>query len=159
MRYFLFCLLALLLCTCAGDKSADWPELNLMKYSVPLKISAPDSAKVISKTLSGIMHDVTIKSEADNYDVQLLASQAQTNDMARLKSEQLENVRDNRYFNRVVREEPDGFIFENKIDSLSTFGFRYVVYQGDQEFVFQNGFGGTYTEEQIEAMYAAVKQK
>ena len=151
-------LLPLLLCTCGPADSDGYPELDLTRYNVPLKITAPDSAKVTSQTLSGIMHDVTIASPQDDYFVQVLASQAETNDMARLKTNQLELVRDNRYFSRVVREEPNGFIFENRIDSTSTFGFRYIVYQGDQEFVFQNGLGGTYNEAQIERLYAAVKQ-
>ena len=159
MRQLVLLTVIVLLFACAGgDAVGDWNELNLTKYNVPLKIAAPDSARVVSQTLSGIMHDVTIKSPADHYDVQVLASQAQTNDMSRLKAEQLENVRDGRYFNRIVREEPNGFIFENQIDSTSNYGFRYIVYQGDQEFVFQNGLGRTYTEEQIERMYAAVKQ-
>ena len=94
-----------------------------------------------------------------DYSIQILASQASTNDMTRLKAEQLELVRDNRYFSKVVREEDNGFISENQIDSTSIFGFRYIIYQGDQEFVFQNGFDATYGLEAIEAMYSAVKQK
>ena len=151
-------LLLSVLCTCDSAQTVEWPELSLMRYNVPITITAPDSARVTSQTLSGIMHDVTIKSPTDDYDVQVLASRAATNDMTRLKSEQLDNVRDNRYFSRIVREEPDGFIYENQIDSLRTFGFRYIVYRGDQEFVFQNGLGGTYSEEEIERMYTSVKQ-
>ncbi|MEM6771812.1 MAG: hypothetical protein AAF597_14610, partial [Bacteroidota bacterium] len=109
--------------------------------------------------LSGIMQDVTIKSPEDNYSVQVLGSRAATNDMAKLKAEQLDLVRSNRYFERIVTEEPDGFIFENKIDSTAIFGFRYIIYQGDQEFVFQNGLEGTFSLADIEAMYAAVKQE
>ena len=159
LRPFALLVLFLLLCTCGPALNDDrYPELDLTRYNVPLKITAPDSAKVTSSTLSGIMHDVTIQSPADRYNVQVLSSRAATNDMARLKSEQLDNVRDNRYFNRIVREEPAGFIFENKIDTMATYGFRYIVYQGDQEFVFQNGLSGTYSEAEIERMYASVKQ-
>ncbi len=158
MRQLLILSLTVLLIACATDAADEWKELDLTKYNVPLKIAAPDSAKVVSQTLSGIMHDVTIKSPEDNFDVQVLASRAQTNDMSRLKAEQLESVRDGRYFERVVREEPNGFVFENKIDTAAHYGFRYIVYQGDQEFVFQNGLGRTYDEEQIERMYASIKQ-
>lgn len=158
MRNLLFIALSTLLFTCGSGSTPEWPELDLTKYSVPIKIMAPDSVQVKSQTLSGIMHDVTIISPEDKYNIQILSSQASTNDMTRLKAEQLSNVRDNRYFNRVVREEPNGFVFENKIDSTSAFGFRYIVYQGDQEYVFLNGLSGIYTEAEIEAMYAAVKQ-
>ncbi len=78
--------------------------------------------------------------------------------MARLKSGQLDLVRDNRYFESIVREEEQGFIFLNMIDSTSLYGFRYIIYQGDQEFVFQNAFDGTFNLMEVEAMYAAVKQ-
>ncbi|OAV45504.1 hypothetical protein [Lewinella sp. 4G2] len=151
--------LALCLCTCDSAQNDGFAELDLTKYNVPIKITAPDSAKVVSQSLSSVMHDVTIKSPEDNFDVQVLASKAVTNDMTRLKADQLENVRENRYFSSIVREEPNGFVFENKIDTLSTYGFRYIIYQGDQEFVFQNGFSGTYTQEEIERMYDAVKQQ
>ena len=159
MRALCFLLLSLLLASCAKDSASDWSELDLTAYSLPVKIMAPDSAKVVSSNFSSIMQDVTVKSEADEYSVQILASQASTNDMTRLKAEQLELVRDNRYFSKVVREEDNGFIFENQIDSTSIFGFRYIIYQGDKEFVFQNGFDATYGQEAIEAMYAAVQQK
>jgi len=159
MRILASCVLALILLACAAEATDNWKELDLMKYQIPVKIMAPDSAKVNATNLSGIMQDVTVRSPADRYSVQVLASQASTNDMARLKSEQLELVRDNRYFERIVREEPDGFVFLNQIDSTSLYGFRHIIYRGDQEFVFQNSFDGTFNLEEIEAMYAAVKQK
>lgn len=156
-------LLPLLLCVCCfacgSDSSSDWAELDLTGHRVAVSIMAPDSAKVASKTVAGIIQDVTIKSPADNYSVQVLGSRASSNDMARLKAEQLELVRDNRYFERILTEEPNGFIYENKIDSTTIYGFRYIVYQGDQEFVFQNGMEGTFNLVDIEAMYSAVKQK
>lgn len=157
MKIIASCVLALFLFACASDPADQWKELDLMKYQIPVKIMAPDSAKVNATNLSGIMQDVTVKSPADRYSVQVLASQASTNDMARLKAEQLELVRDNRYFESIVREEPDGFIFQNLIDSTSLYGFRHIIYQGDQEFVFQNSFDGTFNLEEVEAMYAAVK--
>ncbi|NJC26927.1 hypothetical protein [Neolewinella antarctica] len=159
MRYLILLALPLFLCTCDSAESDNWPALNLGKYNVPVTIMAPDSAKVTSKTMAGVMHDVTIKSLADGYNIQVLASRAETNDMARLKSAELENVREHRYFSRVVREEPNGFVFENKIDTSALYGFRYIIYQGDQEFVFQNGLSGRFSEAQVEAMYAAVKQE
>ena len=156
MRFIASCLLALFLL--ASDPADQWKELDLMKYQIPVKIMAPDSAKVKATNLSGIMQDVTVKSSADRYSVQVLASQASTNDMTKLKAEQLELVRDNRYFESIVREDPNGFIFQNLIDTTSLYGFRHIIYQGDQEFVFQNSFDGTFSLEEVEAMYRAVQQ-
>lgn len=159
MRTLCFLFLTLTLFSCGTSSDADkWKPLDLMKYNVPITIAAPDSAKVSATNLSGIMQDVTIKSPEDRYSVQVLASRASSSDMARLKSGQLNLVRDNRYFESIVREEEQGFIFLNMIDSTSLYGFRYIIYQGDQEFVFQNAFDGTFNLTEVEAMYAAVKQ-
>lgn len=159
MRYFFSLIICLLIVTCASEAGSDWSELDLTGHRVAISIMAPDSAKVASKSLSGVMQDVTIKSVEDNYSVQVLGSRATTNDMAKLKAEQLDLVRSNQYFERVIVEEPNGFIYENMIDTTAIYGFRYIVYQGDQEFVFQNGLEGTFGLEAIEAMYAAVKQE
>ncbi|THH41647.1 hypothetical protein [Neolewinella litorea] len=149
--------LALLLVGCESDGRAGYRDLDLTQYNIPVVIQAPDSAKVVVSNLSGVMDDVTINSPADRYAVQVLASDATTNDMARLKAEELEYVRDNRYFEQIVREEPQGFIFENKIDTTSAYGFRYIIYRGDREFVFQNSFDGVFTLPEVEAMYESVK--
>ncbi|MEM1359364.1 MAG: hypothetical protein AAGF89_14250 [Bacteroidota bacterium] len=158
MRHLLFILLAICITSCASEPAEKWASLDLTPYNVPITIQAPDSAEVKSSSLSGVIQDVTIKSTEEDYSVQVLGSQAVTNDMTRLKAEQLELVRDNRYFESIVSEEPNGFIFQNRIDTTAIYGFRYIIYQGDKEYVFQNGFDGTFGLPEIEAMYAAVKQ-
>jgi len=158
MRLFLPLIFCLILTACGSDRLSDWSELDLTGHRVAVSIMAPDSAKINSRSLSGVMQDVTIKSLEDNYSVQVLGTRGTTTDMAKMKAEQLALVRDGRYFERIVTEEPNGFIFENKIDTLAMYGFRYIVYQGDQQFVFQNGMEGTFGLPEVEAMYAAVKQ-
>lgn len=159
MRYFFPLIFCLLFIACSGEPGSDWSELDLTGHRVAVSIMAPDSAKIASRSLSGVMQDVTIKSPKDNYSVQVLGSRAATNDMAKLKAEQVDLVRSNSYFERIIVEEPNGFIYENMIDTLAIYGFRYIIYQGDQEFVFQNGLEGTFDLPAIEAMYAAVKQE
>ena len=159
MRKLFYLLLACGVLACAGDAADDWPTLDLTRHNIPLTIQAPDSAKVNSQSFGGLMHDVTVESPEDDYGIQILAADAITNDMTRLKADQIDGVRDNRYFSRIVREEPDGFVFENRIDSTTIYGFRYIVYQGDKEYVFQNSLSGTFTEAAVEKMYSAVKQK
>ncbi len=150
-------LLLFTLTACENEGPNNYADLDLTAYNIPVTIQAPDSASVQSQSLSGIIDDVTIKSPEDRYSIQVLASDAQTNDMARLKSEQLELVRDNRYFARIVEEEPQGFIFENTIDTTSAYGFRYIIYRGDREIVFQNSFDGVFTLPEVRAMYESVK--
>ncbi|WP_116124593.1 hypothetical protein [Lewinella sp. IMCC34183] len=150
-------ILVLLILACGPDDRAGYRSLDLTQYNIPVTIQAPDSAQVVSTTLSGVMDDVTIKSPADRYAVQVLASDASTNDMARLKADEVELVRGNRYFERIVTEEPQGFIFENKIDTSSAYGFRYIIYRGDREIVFQNSFDGVFSLAEVENMYESVK--
>lgn len=152
-------LLVVLLFACESGPSGDWNELNLMRYSIPVSIMAPDSAKVSTAEVSGVMRDVTITSEEDNFAIQIFSGRAFTNDLARLKADQLELVRENPYFEQIVFEEPSGFIFENRIDSTANFGFRYILYRGDNEIIFQNGMGRIFSEEEARSMYEAVKQK
>lgn len=159
MRYIFSLLFCLCMVACATDSGTTWSALDLTGHRVAVTIMAPDSATVSSRSISGIIQDVTIKSPEDNYSVQVLGSRANTNDMAKLKAEQLDLVRTNRYFSQIIEEEANGFIFENMIDTTAIYGFRYIIYQGDQEFVFQNGLAGTFGLEDIKAMYAAVKQK
>ena len=157
-RFWLY-FLALLLVACQTDEQKGLAALDLTQYNIPVTIFAPDSAKVQSQSLSGVIDDVTIRSAENRYAVQVLASAAQTSDMARLKADQLELVRDNRYFSRIVEEEPQGFVFENKIDTTSAYGFRYIIYRGDREIVFQNSFDGVFNLEEVQRMYASVKPK
>ncbi|PHI20002.1 hypothetical protein CEQ90_09680 [Lewinellaceae bacterium SD302] len=144
--------------SCQSDGKSGWQELNLMRYNIPVSIMAPDSAKVNTAEVSGVVRDVTIEDAENDFLVQIFSGQAFTSDLARLKSAQLELVRDNPYFSRIVKEDPAGFIFENKIDSTSAFGFRYVVYQGDLEIVMQNGMGRIFNQEAVEQMYESVSK-
>jgi len=158
MRQTLFALFfTALFLSCSDDGAGSWNDLDLTSYNVPVTIKAPDSATVVAGKLSGMIDDIIVKSADDRYAVQILSSTAATNDMARLKADELEIVRDNRYFERIVTEEPQGFVFENKIDTTSAYGFRYIVYRGDRAIVFQNTFDGVYTLPETEAMYNSVK--
>ena len=150
-------LLLLIFTSCDEDGRGGYSDLDLTAYNIPVTIQAPDSAQVKAQSLSGLMDDVIIASPEDRFAVQVLASNARTNDMARLKAQQLELVRDNRYFDRIVEEEPEGFIFENKIDTTSAYGFRYIVYRGDREIVFQNSFDGVFSLPEVRNMYESVK--
>ena len=156
-RLLMLVSLLLTLLACGEEVGTTYRDLDLTAYNIPVTIQAPDSAQVVAGKLGGNIEDVTVRNTADRYAVQILASAARTSDMARLKADELEAVRDNRYFERIVTEEPAGFIFENKIDTTSAYGFRYIVYQGDRVIVFQNSFDGVYTLPEVESMYNSVK--
>jgi len=148
----------LLFLACSGESSnmREWKELDLMQHGIPFSILAPDSSKVETSDFSNILKDVTIK-KGDDFFVQIFASDANTTDISKIKQEQLSEVKDMRYFNKLVEESDRGFIYESKKDSSNTYyGFRYIRLQGTKEYILQNGFLGFFTEDQARSMYKAV---
>lgn len=149
-----FCLFLL---ACESDPLSDYKELDLMQYGVPLKIMAPDSA-VVKKEDWISQQGVTIKK--DDYEVQVWASEASVPDAATIKANKLAEVKSNQLFSKIIKEDNNGFIFENKLDSTTMYyGFYYLVVQGDNEYSFQNGLRGNFTLDQAERMYEAVQPK
>ena len=155
MRFGFFFLLLVCLFSCSSDPVQELQPLNLLKYGIPLVLLAPDSAKVKSVDM-GIAKDITVVGN-DDYSIQIIASKALTNDLAKIKADQISGVKSNPFFSKIVKEEAQGFIFENAIDSARTnYGFRYIHLIGDQELVIQNGLLGIFSLEEIETMYQAV---
>lgn len=127
-----------------------------MSYGVPISIKAPEGSTVEANDL-GIMKDVIIKSNEDYY-VQVYASEATTLKVADVVKDQLNDVKNGPFFSKVIEEYEDGFIFEKMIDSTNiNFGFRAVKIMGDQEYLFQTGLFGKFTEDQVRVMYESVK--
>jgi hypothetical protein len=156
-KNYLWLLVIVLLANCEKDPSKNWKPKDLITYGIPITILSPDSVIVRAQDYSW-MKDVTLKNDEDKYFVQIYASNATTTDLARVKSDQLNTVKDMRYFSKVVREDEEGFIYESAIDSTNTsYGFRYVQIKGDKEYVFQTGLVGTFSLEDVENMYKAVK--
>ncbi|MFK7932975.1 MAG: hypothetical protein AB8G22_05655 [Saprospiraceae bacterium] len=133
--------------------------LDLMRYDIPITISAPDSVEVKTMDLV-IQKDVSVKAkDSDDYYVQIYAADAVSNDVAQLKAEQLNEVKSNRYFSKILEEQEDGFIYETKVDSANVnYGFRYVYLQGDKQYTFQTGLIGTFSQDDVKTMYDAVQQ-
>lgn len=156
-RWIFFFLCAGILSSCNQDPSANWKETDLLAYGVPVSVSAPDSVQIKAGRI-GPFTEVTMVSEDDGYSIQILASTAETSDMARLKSDQLAFVKGNPYYRKLVMEEEDGFIYETVIDSNTvSYGFRHIKIQGDQEYIFREGLTGFFDKEQVERMFESVK--
>ena len=147
-----------MLTACAPDgHPKGWQPLDLMGEGVPVTVLAPPDTDVKPGGLeSTLLKDLTLDG-GEEYNVQLFYATATTNDIAKLKNDLLQSVKRNRYFQRVVREDVAGFIFENRIDTIPSFGFRFVKLQGDLELNFQSGYNQLFTLEEAESMYEAVK--
>ena len=130
-------------------------DLDLMSENIPLKIKAPADVSVKKKDM-GVFQDITIKNNDDFY-IQITAGQVYNNDEKARKLEELESVKDLVSFSRIVQEDQSGFIFEKKKGDNLTYDFRRVKIQGDQEYLFQTGLIGSFSLEEVELMFDAVK--
>jgi hypothetical protein len=159
LRYILLLSFAVLLSSCQQDTASQWQSTDLLSYGIPVSVMAPDSAQIKANDIAGgLIKDVTIQTGPE-YSIQIIASSAETSDIAKIKADQLANVKGNRYFSQIIEEQEDGFVYETAVDSTHTsYGFRYIVVQGEQEIIFQSGLAGTFSLEAIQAMYTAVQQ-
>lgn len=158
MKFFgLLVFVSLLLVNCKPASPLDgFEDLDLMSYGLPLKIKAPVDAKVEFDDL-GFAQDVRIKGD-NNFYIQLQGGTATTTDVASIKAEYLNSIKNDKYFSKVIEEGDAGFIYEKDLgDGHLNYDFRYVRIQGDNEYVFQRGLVGQYTIEEVKTMYNAVK--
>lgn len=143
-------------CTPEGHER-NWQPLDLTSYGAPISVLAPTDAVIKTGSLKSVLlKDLTIQG-GDHYDIQLFYSPAVTNDIAKLKNDNLQNAQSNRYFRKIVREEVAGFIYQSVIDTTETYGFHFTKLQGDLEFNFQTGLGKLFSLEDVQLMYEAVK--
>ncbi|MCB0644412.1 MAG: hypothetical protein KDC44_22360 [Phaeodactylibacter sp.] len=157
VKFFLFGVVSIVFFACQSDKNQGMAELDLTRYGAPVSILAPDSAKVTTQDY-GISKDISVQAGPDYY-VMVLASEANTMEVSKVKADQLQNVKEGTFFSQIVEEHDQGFIYENKLDSMNIFyGFRYIKIQGDKEFVFQEGLSGGFDLEAVQRMYQAVQQ-
>ena len=157
--FFYSALISFLFFNCQGEPESTLEATDLMSYGIPVSIMAPDSAVIKKRDMAGgLIKDVTIRA-GESFDVQIIASAAETNDIASIKADLLANVKGNRYYSQIIEEGENGFIYETAVDStFKSYGFRYILVQGDQEVLFQSGLAGTFSLEDAKAMYKAVQQ-
>jgi hypothetical protein len=147
--------LFILLVACHKDDIA-MKELDLSSHGLPMTILAPDSAVVQEKDYN-FMRDITVKS-GDRFFLQIFEFGAAKQDAAGEKLRQLAAVKEDPFFLEVIREEDKGFIFSKMADSTHVdYDFRFVRILGDKELIFQSGLVGTFSLEDVQRMYKAVK--
>jgi len=152
-RLLSFSLLVLLIASCKNETPKT--ELDLLSHGLPISIQAPDNPEITVDDL-GFWKDVSVKAGED-YHIQIISSDASTIDIAKIKAEQLELVKEAPFFSKIIKEEDNGFTFEKKIDDRINHDFRYVKIQGDKEYIFRGAMMGTFTEGQVASMYESVK--
>ena len=156
--YLISLSIGLLIGGCKGDGNtqAGLQELDLMSHGMPIRIKVPAGAKVESSDM-GIMKDVTIKAD-NNFSLQISSGVATTMDPSTIKTQQKSYVEDAAFFDEILEEEENGFIYRKKIsEDRINHDFRYVKIQGDVEYIFQTGLLGHFSLEEVKLMYEAVK--
>lgn len=157
MKFFPLSLIigvALLVACHTGDMPLQ--ELDLSSHGIPITILAPDSAVVREKDYN-FMRDITVR-KGDRFFLQIFEFQASRLDAAGEKLRQLAAVHEDPYFKEVIKEEDQGFIFSKQSDStLIDYDFRFVRILGDTELIFQSGLVGSFSLEDVERMYKAVR--
>lgn len=158
-KYFAYIVSSLFLfCACNSEPAQKWNELDLLSHGIPFSILAPDSAEVVVTDFGSIVKDVTIKKGKD-YSIQIFASDARITDIEKIKSGQLNEVKSNPYYSKIVQDYPEGFIYESKLDSTRTnYGFKYIKLQGNKEYLISNGMIGSFDLDQVKKMYGAITQ-
>lgn len=156
-----FALLVILIIGCKGEGSSassasSMPQLDLLSHGVPLSIHAPEGAEVVFDDL-GVMQDVTVKGDG-NYSLQITGGIATTYDVPTVKTQLKEQVQSAGFFDEIIEEEENGFIYRKKIsEDRINHDFRYVKIQGNQEYIFQTGLMGQYSLEDAKKIYNSVK--
>ena len=154
--FFSFLILGLIISSCKKSPIVDLEKLDLMSYDMPIEIMAPANAEIVKLDLV-VQKDITVK-KGDEYYVQIFESDVDIRNVSEVKERLLKDIQENPYFDSLILEETEGFIYKTLIDSSNiNYGFRHIRIQGDKEYVFQTGLIGTFTLPQVEMMYNAVK--
>ncbi len=131
-------------------------ELDLLPHGLPISVQAPAGADVVFSDM-GVMKDITVKGEG-NYSLQISSGVATTYDVAKIKSELKTQVEQALYFDAILEEVDNGFIYRKKVtEERINHDFRFIKIQGDQEYIFQTGLMGQFSEDEVKAMFKAVQ--
>ncbi len=152
---FIIILSCILFTNCKTEKSSKYPSKDLLKHGFAISVKAPEDAEIKSDDF-GIMQELTI-SKGDEYNIQILKSVTNTSNAKEALAGQMDLVKGDSYFSKVIEEYDNGFIFEKKIDDNINYDFRFVKLIGEHEYIYQTGMIGTYTEKNVKEMYNSVQ--
>lgn len=149
-------LIILLLGSCESKRNTPKGQ-DLLKYGIPYTIDAPEQV-TITKSQTGRLAAVNIK-DGHGYDVQVYMSDANTNNLTKLKQDKKDAITAHPAFNKIIEEYDQGFIYERKdIEGDLSFDFELIVIQGDKEINFQAGNSKLFTEAEVKIMVKSILQ-
>lgn len=157
-KYLLILFCIGILSACQGDKGPVLKPLDLLSYGFPITVMAPDSADVDASSI-GIIEELTIKGKG-NYGLLVQSSVVTITDEKAIKANELEMVKDGRYFSRIIKDDEKGFLYETVIDSTNfNYEFFYVKIQGEKEFIFRTPYDHSHSEAEVTKVYDSLGNK
>lgn len=155
--YMLFIISISLIFSCKQERNSldGYVEKDLLSEGIPLKIKAPEDVKV-EVSVRNFYKEIKVKNDK-GYFLQILSTEKTSGDIASLLSELKEEVKKDPYFSRFIVEMESGFVFEKKTqDGKLNYDFRHIKVGENQQFVFQSGMYGIFTQEQVIKMFKSV---
>lgn len=141
---------------CKGKTLSDKERMgvDLLKYGIPFVIYSPEGANIRS-IVSNKQYNVSINNGKD-YDVQILMSDAIINNVETLKAQKKTALVANPYFNKIIEERDEGFIYEKLYEDVKGYDFYLLKIQGNHELSFQCGSSGIFSESEVKRMMDSV---
>jgi hypothetical protein len=153
-KFWVIMIFGLLFTSC--KKESEFVDYDMVQHGLSIKIKTPVDPEV-KVTDMGIAKDITVK-KGDNYNVQIISSDAVNYNVSEVIKEKREEVEAGAYFSEIIMENEHGFVFEKKIDENNVnYDFRVVKIQGDTEYDFQTGLLGKFTKEDVMKMFESVQ--
>lgn len=145
---------------CRPSPVSEYRSKSLLQYGIPITVLAPDSVSV-EKEDWVVQQSISLRNEDEQYFVQIWIRDADLYDISSVKEEKLAEVQGDPSFSKVVKEDPDGFIYERKIDSSTVnYDFRHFQVKGDKEYTSQTDLTTQlFTLDEVMNMYMAVRNE
>ena len=144
---------SLIIASCSNNK-IETAQFDLIDYGISLSVNAPKSATLLQPSSGS---EVWIIDTTSNFEIQIKKALSLTNDLTKVKEEELSLVKSTTGFSKIIKETENGFVFEENFDETS-YDFRYFVVQGDHKFIFQKIFTSNPSLEEVEQIFDIISQ-
>jgi hypothetical protein len=132
-------------------------DLSPVDTAFPLAIMAPENA-VAGPSEDGFspVPELCVRDSAAGFGVRISRNEFFGVTLDEVIEAEKERLSDQYPAPRFLREEPQGFVYEQVWGDRAVYDFLYVARRGDRYFYFQVAGLGPYSREQVEAMYECV---
>jgi hypothetical protein len=132
---------------------------SLLSYGIPLYVNIPKDVE-INRRMVGNITEVTVKGKGEKSWFELIVQNlpAESDDLAWNKHLQIEDVKNNIFFTRIMEENENGFIYEQVPEDKPTYHFRYVIVQGTNLYTVSSALGSKLSLDQVREMFLSAEQ-